>query len=286
MITFGASGALDAKARLIRDWGVGRLHLETQREHWKGQPAGHPDTEADRSILTQESLRAAKTYWVSPEMCDMVDAAARTLPGDVQLLPELLPAPTGLAFFAGRIGAETAAGVDVPLAALHWRVSPMRDGATFEVMTTIAIDAYTPFEEYEFLWMGRCHWDIGGLISQTDGGGESGARRLLALAALLSSPGVTDVERPTLDRSTVRRAERSKVEPEVNVIYLRGSSPSQGDGSGEGRYHHRWIVSGHWRSQPYGPGRSLRRPVWVRPHVKGPDGAPMLAGERVWAVTH
>lgn len=33
----------------------------------------------------------------------------------------------------------------------------------------------------------------------------------------------------------------------------------------------RFIVRGHWRNQPCGPGNSLRRPVWIRPHYKGPE---------------
>ena len=48
---------------------------------------------------------------------------------------------------------------------------------------------------------------------------------------------------------------------------------------------HRWVVRGHWRNQPWGPGRELRRPVYILPHIKGPDGAPLIGGERVTTVT-
>lgn len=34
-------------------------------------------------------------------------------------------------------------------------------------------------------------------------------------------------------------------------------------------------VRGFWRSQPHGPGRSLRKVIWVRPHWRGPEGAPI-----------
>lgn len=34
---------------------------------------------------------------------------------------------------------------------------------------------------------------------------------------------------------------------------------------------HRFIVRGHWRNQPHGPNRSLRRRQWVEPFWKGPD---------------
>jgi hypothetical protein len=41
-------------------------------------------------------------------------------------------------------------------------------------------------------------------------------------------------------------------------------------------YRHRWWVNGFWREQPYGQGRSLRRRTFVRGHMKGPEGAPIL----------
>ncbi|MFJ8166517.1 hypothetical protein ACIRBY_37135 [Streptomyces sp. NPDC096136] len=40
-------------------------------------------------------------------------------------------------------------------------------------------------------------------------------------------------------------------------------------------YRHRWIVRGHWRNHAYGTGQALRRRIWISPHLKGPDGAPL-----------
>ena len=36
----------------------------------------------------------------------------------------------------------------------------------------------------------------------------------------------------------------------------------------------RFIVRGHWRNQPHGPGRTLRKMTWIQPHWKGPEDAP------------
>lgn len=36
--------------------------------------------------------------------------------------------------------------------------------------------------------------------------------------------------------------------------------------------HQVW-VAGHWKEQPYGPGNSLRRPLWIKPYIRGPDMA-------------
>jgi hypothetical protein len=40
-------------------------------------------------------------------------------------------------------------------------------------------------------------------------------------------------------------------------------------------YSCRWIVAGHTRMQPYGPDRTLRRRIYIEPHLQGPEGAPL-----------
>lgn len=39
---------------------------------------------------------------------------------------------------------------------------------------------------------------------------------------------------------------------------------------------HRFIVSGHLRKQPYGPGRSKTRLIYIEPYIKGADGTPLI----------
>jgi hypothetical protein len=38
----------------------------------------------------------------------------------------------------------------------------------------------------------------------------------------------------------------------------------------------RWIVRGHWRDQACGPGRQLRKRIWIEPHEKGKLDAPRM----------
>lgn len=47
---------------------------------------------------------------------------------------------------------------------------------------------------------------------------------------------------------------------------------------------HRFIVSGHWRGQAYGPNHSERRRQWIAPFVKGPRDKPLVLKDtvRVW----
>jgi len=43
----------------------------------------------------------------------------------------------------------------------------------------------------------------------------------------------------------------------------------------------RWVVRGHWRNQACGKGRQERRPTWIEPYWKGPEGAPTILREAV-----
>lgn len=73
---------------------------------------------------------------------------------------------------------------------------------------------------------------------------------------------------------------------EVAQVSAAGATPESGiprrcAGRGATReYRHRWIVRGHWRNQYY-PSRNDHRPIWIDPHLAGPEDKPLLGGERV-----
>jgi len=82
-----------------------------------------------------------------------------------------------------------------------------------------------------------------------------------------------------------RRAERAQFpEKYVTVITLRRPKSESGVPARSVEWSHRWLVSGHWRWQPYGDG--THRQIWISPYIKGPDDAPLvIRGARVfkWA---
>ncbi|MFI8169810.1 hypothetical protein ACIGAN_26120 [Streptomyces sp. NPDC085931] len=103
---------------------------------------------------------------------------------------------------------------------------------------------------------------------------------------LMQQPLLIDQSRERADKPTARAYARDGLPtPDVTVVDLRRQyTPQDQDPTQEttGRhYKHRWVVSGHWRNQAYGPGQSLRRQTWVPSHVKGPQGAPLLSTEKV-----
>lgn len=95
-----------------------------------------------------------------------------------------------------------------------------------------------------------------------------------ALWLLLGQGNVTEIDRMPLPRAQRKRAERMGRYPEVRVIRLP-RHVSDSDGTRDVAWRSRWIVSGHWRRQPWGPGRQKIRPVWIAPYLKGPEDAPL-----------
>ncbi|MFJ7525173.1 hypothetical protein ACIQ1S_09620 [Streptomyces griseus] len=110
-----------------------------------------------------------------------------------------------------------------------------------------------------------------------------------ALAAawlMMQQPLLIDRTQERADKTTARAYNREgQPAPEVSIVDLRRQyTPQDRDpdaGTDQRTYRNRWIVSGHWRNQPYGPERSLRRKTWVPAHMKGPEGAPLLSTEKV-----
>jgi hypothetical protein len=68
-------------------------------------------------------------------------------------------------------------------------------------------------------------------------------------------------------------------EGSVRVVTLRRFTDDEteftGDESGR-EWSHRWIVNGHWRNQPVGPGRKETKLIWIAPYEKGPKDKPLI----------
>ncbi len=84
-----------------------------------------------------------------------------------------------------------------------------------------------------------------------------------------------------LDQPSARRAARARVVHDTRVVMLRRTSPITEPGDGEAKWHYRvrFLVRCHWRRLTDRHGRPYR--IWIHAHIKGPDGAPLLAGEKV-----
>lgn len=81
--------------------------------------------------------------------------------------------------------------------------------------------------------------------------------------------------------SRKRVAKAGWEEKYVTVVTLRRpKQPTSGEHANVD-WTHRWVVSGHWRWQPYKDG--THRQIWIAPYVKGPDDKPLVVrGARIF----
>ena len=106
-----------------------------------------------------------------------------------------------------------------------------------------------------------------------------------AVWLLMSQPNIAEVEVFDRPRTLRRRDEREGLNPgAVRLLHLRrppaGSGVEGEDEVGGREYTCRWMVRGHWRQQWY-KSRDGHRPIWISPHIKGPEGKPLRTGETV-----
>ncbi len=88
-----------------------------------------------------------------------------------------------------------------------------------------------------------------------------------------------DITREPPPRSDLRYLRRMRMtDNQTTVITLRKRMPGHSGGAEGREYSHRFIVRGHWAKRWCGPGRTELRYVYINPYLKGPEGAPLLAG--------
>ncbi|WP_228916870.1 hypothetical protein [Streptomyces sp. DH20] len=118
-------------------------------------------------------------------------------------------------------------------------------------------------------------------------GRQEQAERALVVTWLLMGQTLAREEDVRPSKAAVKHLHRldPKLLTSTRYVQLRHAKtvPEQRAQTGEAggkTYRHRWIVRGHWKNQWY-PSRQAHRPIYVHPHIKGPDGAPLLDPDRL-----
>jgi hypothetical protein len=96
---------------------------------------------------------------------------------------------------------------------------------------------------------------------------------------------------PRQQRRQVEREYKLPTTPgNVKVIALRrkrriAETPIENPDKKPREWHWQWEVEGHFRNQPYGPGHTQRKLVYIMPYMKGPDDRPLKPrSDKVFAV--
>jgi hypothetical protein len=272
-----------------------------------------------------ETLVDAPLYWVSPEMCQLLQHAAPLLP-PTTLVPELLPSESGVVFFAEALEGQDAQteGHTVHVSALVWgpcefdvvdaahgRPETPPDAWGNPLIITeeegteedfIEKHGLVPGNEFRFkgngtsistwrkwerwLPLGRTDWPNGfdtegefapPNFTQVQLASIIEDRRWLAAFAILSQQtNVTHTRVVETEKYAAKRLRRRKITPpKVRLVDIHKPKSAPSGQTRDVHWTKRWLVRGHWRQQAYGPGRTLRRPLYIQPFVKGPEDMPL-----------
>lgn len=246
-----------------------------------------------------DAIRGAELYWVSRDMVDVALDAADSLP---EWTPGIAaPSPTGVLCWAKSAGVvpwnalSSTDPTEVSWDGLWWWSRP--DGVLqLQPLSRLAKnpELLAPYEVSSPLWATNPTLMVQPLVPRTaEVAGSADASPLVSVIGaawlLMGQPTVTATR--VFDDGPRTRTEdlpdSAPANPDrVSIIELRRpmSPPREHGGSSADRqYRHRWWVGGHWRQQACGPNHADRRPKWIAPYVKGPDGAPLKTDRvHVW----
>lgn len=260
---------------------------------WRGVV---PREAADTLAYVSRSLAAAGLYWVTPDMAALSASAGRALES-VRWTAADRPCGIGLMVMDGGVGRVVSNGEEHPVDAVTWGPDLNEPGSMLLGVWVArwrleqrAKSRPDPEKVPPLVPMGGYVMPVSAEempASELAPQVEAVARTTWAAWRLMEQPSLAERRLAEVDRPVRRAYARlGRPQPEVTIVDLRSlyrpqeSTDESGHGAGS-RFSHRWVVSGHWRRQPHGPGRELRRKIWVADHVKGPDGAPLLVRERV-----
>ena len=254
----------DRLIRLLRSPITLPAHLALDREHLADQ------------------IEQCRLYWVDPTFTELATTAAVSLP-TTRLHPDLIPCAAAILAWATPVG---------DTAAITWT---MHD-------TAIRLVRYRNIGNgLDGQLLQQVREDVGSIApigthtlppgSTIDPATNSDLATLLATWLLMGQPAAetpaAEIDKPT--RRSYTRAHRPL--PDVRLVRLHTArhngpgTPRRETPDDRNTRTERVWVTGHWRNQPYGPGRSLRRPVYIHPFLRGPDDAPIKLSTTVRMLT-
>ncbi|MCW3819530.1 hypothetical protein ONA91_34330 [Micromonospora sp. DR5-3] len=233
-------------------------------------PTALADTSARQQIAA--GLDRSRLFWIDSDFTDLAEYAAEKLP-DVTISRDLMPSTDGLLVWSRPVTRRQITAASWTTTSDGWHLVNYRtiggglDGKPLQRLREhvgwLAPMSTVQVHEQHLL------------------PGDHSVAALLAtwLLVVQQAAEITAADVDKAVRKTYVRTNRPA--PEVRVVRIRanrGTTPSSARSAPGGSapcQTSRFWVSGHWRNQPYGPGRTLRRPVYINPFLRGPDDAPI-----------
>ncbi|MER7006277.1 hypothetical protein ABT297_24985 [Dactylosporangium sp. NPDC000555] len=215
-----------------------------------------------------DSLDRARLHWVDDDFTNMAEAAAADLPA-VTVARDLAPCDDGLLIWSRPIAPR---GITAATWTRHddtiWIVlyRAIGGGLRDEAMQALRDDAG---------WLAPIRDQV---LHPGQRLGEGGSQPIAPVLTtwLLVAQGAAEAEPAAIDKNVRKKYERTKRPlPDVRIVHIRTHHKANTSSrtATNRAYTNRVWVTGHWRDQPYGPGRALRRPVYIHPHLRGPKDA-------------
>jgi hypothetical protein len=267
----------------------------------------------------RELLPDAQLIHIDEKMCDFVVAAAEAVPPSLTIHMDDAPAPVGLVVFAkameGTDAGPVAVGAPVTVNGLMWGpvhlpgrevpwfVEPPDDDTGVDGISIASFHLMEAQGRVPQVWvgLGRTDWPWGDRVDDQLRGAipdwselkqkslEEDRRLLAAIWATINQKRLVHTEIVLPDKHTRKRLERGgmgDVDNDVLIVHLRKTEYHMLDsmeGTGN-KLQFRIPVKPHYKRQPYGPRRALRKIILVPRHWRGPDDAPIRHIERIWEV--
>jgi hypothetical protein len=275
---------------LQRRIGLDPATLRALEEHvMRGGPSV---TERERRIVTgiqesrdfQTKIQLGELYWVTGPMTTLALEAAATMPPFV--VDEEMPCPNGLIAYADGLPALPHPGGQEGVTRVRLMTWVRAGGKV--VVQTFAAGTDAPDDarrRWHAAGIGALRWYTVATTDLTVGQEVDEERLTPTERACVFLLGATWhlMQMPTLAEPRTQQAGSDKKgrtprgRTPVQLIDLRRLAERHTETDESGRhYTHRFVVRGHWRRQPHGPGRSQVRLQFIEPHIKGPAGAPLL----------
>lgn len=258
--------------------------------HLDEHPVTPADWPPDMRRIFRGHAQAAETFYWTPALNELIESAALSLPGTMVLTKERLFARAGFCWFGKALPVpgflpDSIHGDEVSKI-LVWGLTGHREsGQVYVTVNRLGLSG----ECAQICWSFGQSIDDAARIPQTYGHAvlsTDEVRRTLGLFGammLFLEQEILVRERVQASRGARRRAALSE-ERMINTILLRRvHREGQAVAGREVDWSCRWIVRGHWRNQWY-PSLGSHQPVWIAPHVKGPEDRGLRVRRSLFAI--